>query len=167
VKEKVRMKTLTAAPTNKHPFVRDLSQQHVQRLLAGASVVEFEAGEIIFREGEPANRFYLIESGEVELESKTARGGTVRIDTLQTGDALGWSWLFPGFAWHFQARAVQPTKAICCNGAHLLVQAEDDHDFGYELMKRVSQIVIHRLQASRQQLVETQSVLSASADVVH
>jgi CRP/FNR family transcriptional regulator, cyclic AMP receptor protein len=157
------MKTLTAVPTSNHPFVRDLSPQHVQRLLAGASVVEFEAGEIIFREGEPANRFYLIESGKVELESRSAGCRTVRLETLHEGEALGWSWLFPSFAWRFQARAVQPTRAICCNGAQLLVEAEDDHDFGYELMKRVSQIVIHRLQASRQRWVESQAALNGAS----
>jgi CRP-like cAMP-binding protein len=158
------MKTLTAVPTNKkHPFLRDLSQQHVEAVLAGATEIEFDAGESIFREGEPANRFYLIEAGEVELECGAAGCGTVRLETIHAGDALGWAWLFPGFAWHFQARAVQPTRVICCNGAHLLVQAEEDHDFGYELMKRVSQIVIHRLQASRQQLVENQSVLSGAS----
>ncbi len=150
------MKNLTTVPTDKHPFLRDLSQQHVQRLLAGASVVEFEPGEIIFREGDPANRFYLVESGEVELESRAAGCGPVRLETLHEGEALGWSWLFPGFAWRFQARAVQATRAICCNGAHLLVEAESDYDFGYELMKRVSQIVIHRLQAGRERLAENQ-----------
>ena len=146
-----------------HPFLRNLSQQHVHMLLAGATVVEFDAGEIIFREGEPANRFYLIETGEVELESRCANFGTLHLQTIGEDEVLGWSWLFPGFAWHFQARAVQPTRAICCDGADLLVKAEEDHDFGYELMKRVSQIVIQRLQASRKRLVEGQTMCSGAS----
>ena len=52
---------------------------------------------------------------------------------------------------HFQARVVEPTTAIVLNGAHLLVVAEEDHDFGYELMKRVAQVVIRRLQSTRKQ----------------
>ena len=159
------MKTLTTVLTDKHPFLRELSQQHIQRVLAGASVVEFEAGEIIFREGDPANRFYLIESGEVELESRAAGREPARLETLHEGEALGWSWLFPSFAWRFQARAVRPTRAISCNGAHLLVEAERDHDFGYELMKRVSQIVIHRLQASRERLADNQIVPNGASSL--
>jgi CRP-like cAMP-binding protein len=151
------MKTLAAVPTNKHPFVRGLSGPDTQRLLAGATLVEFEPGEIIFREGEPANRLYLIESGEVELESSSAGSGMVPMETLHEGEALGWSWLFPPFAWHFQARSTRTTRVICCHGSRLLVEAEEDHNFGYELMKRVSQIVIHRLQASRQRFIESQS----------
>jgi hypothetical protein len=66
---------------------------------------------------------------------------------------LGWSWLFPPFSWHFQARAIEPTTVISLNGAHLLVSAESNHEFGYELMKRVAQVVIRRLQITRKQLI--------------
>jgi hypothetical protein len=36
------------------------------------------------------------------------------------------------------------------------VEAERNHEFGFELMKRVAQVVIHRLQATREQLLSTQ-----------
>jgi CRP-like cAMP-binding protein len=136
-----------------------LKQPQVQRLLKGATVTEFAAGEIIFREGEPANQFYLIEWGSVELESRSAGRGTLHLDTLHEGDALGWSWLFPPYAWHFQARATQTTRVICCNGSALLVEAEEDPVFGYALMKRVARILIHRLRTSRNQYIESQGLL--------
>jgi hypothetical protein len=43
---------------------------------------------------------------------------------------------------------------IVLDGAHLLSMAEAHHDFGYELMKRVAQVVIQRLQSTRRQLLE-------------
>ena len=153
------MKTLAVVPARKHPFMHGLSEPQVQRLLVGATTTEFEAGEIIFREGEPANRFYLIEAGAVDLESRSAGCGTVRLDTLHEGDALGWSWLFPPYAWHFQARATQTTRVICCNGSALLVEAEEDPVFGYALMKRVARILIHRLRASRNQYIKSRGLL--------
>ena len=67
---------------------------------------------------------------------------------------LGWSWLFPPFVWHFRARALDPTTVIVLDGAHLLVACHQNHEFGYELMKRVGQVVIERLQATRKQLLE-------------
>jgi hypothetical protein len=69
---------------------------------------------------------------------------------------LGWSWLFSPFVWHLQGRAIEPTIAVVLDGGHLLVVAERNHEFGYELMKRVSQVVIHRLQAARRQLLSAQ-----------
>lgn len=153
----------SAITTCQHPFLREMDARHAQTFLHGAKQEEFQAGEIIFREGEPANCFYLIESGQVALESTSAGCGAVHVETLGPGDVLGWSWLFPPFAWHFQARAIEPTHALRCDGAHLLVRAEEHPAFGYDLMKRVSQIVIHRLQTTRNRLVQSESLLSGAA----
>lgn len=152
------MKTLNAlneAITN-HAFFRGMKTEHLSQLTDGAKSVQFKIGDVLFREGEPANQFYLIESGKVALEAHEPADGTTLVQTLVAGEVLGWSWLFPPFTWHFQARAIQPTKAIALSGAHLLVTAERNSDFGYELIKRVAQVVIHRLQASRKQLLALQ-----------
>jgi CRP-like cAMP-binding protein len=144
-----------------------MDEQHLEIFLQGAREKQFDAGEIIFREGDPANRFYLIESGRVALESTSAGCGMVHVQTLGAGDALGWSWLFPPFVWHFQARATEPTHTLCCDGGHLLVTAEENPAFGYDLMKRVTQILIHRLQVTRNRFVQSQSLLKgASAGAV-
>lgn len=146
-----------------HPLLAGLTPEHDALLLRNAREVEFASDEIIFHEGDPANRFYLIQSGRVALEARAAGRGTVLIQHIGAGDVLGWSWLFPPFAWHFQARATEPTRALACNGADLLVTCEENHDLGYELMKRVAQILIRRLQATRKQLVQVQSVLNPPA----
>ena len=137
-----------------HPFFQTMPPEHLALLSKNAQEVEFQSGEILFREGEPANRFYLIESGRVAIEAGAQEGKSIQ--TLGPGEVLGWSWLFPPFAWHFQARATEPTTAIIFSGAHLLTTAESNHDFGYELMKRMAQVVIHRLQATRRQLLALQ-----------
>jgi CRP-like cAMP-binding protein len=98
-------------------------------------------------------RFYLLKTGKVVLECDGEGEPTV-IQTLGPGDVLGWSWLFPPFTWHFLARALQPTRAIALDGAPLLVLCNRDPHFGFELMKRVSQVVIQRLQAARRRQLE-------------
>ena len=136
----------------KHSLLDELEPHHLDELLKNAEEVEFTPGQVIFREGDPANRFYLIQSGKVVVEAPMRSGAPIQIEALVGGDVLGWSWLFPGFAWRFQARALEATRAIACDGGHLLVHSEEDHDFGYELMKRVAQVLIRRLQATRKQL---------------
>ncbi|MGC9942903.1 MAG: hypothetical protein ABSE48_13805, partial [Verrucomicrobiota bacterium] len=81
-------------------------------------------------------------------------GEAVPIQTLGPGDLLGCSWLFPPHSWQFDARAIAPTKAFCFYGTHLRKLCEENHDLGYELMKRFSEIVIKRMQAVRRRLVE-------------
>ena len=149
------MKTPVARAV-RHNLLDELQPHYVDELLKNAQEVEFRPGQIILREGEPANRFYLIQSGKVAVESPSPGTAPVHIETLIAGDVLGWSWLFPGFAWHFQARALETTRAIACDGAHLLVHSEEDHDFGYELTKRIAQVVIHRLQETRKHLARVE-----------
>jgi CRP/FNR family cyclic AMP-dependent transcriptional regulator len=91
----------------------------------------------------------------VAVESHEPGAADRLVQLLEAGDALGWSWLFPPYEWHFQARAVEPTRAVVFNAAHLLVACEKDHDLGYDLMKRMAQVVIRRLQATRRQLLAT------------
>lgn len=137
-----------------HPLLRGMKPEHLKVLAACAMPAQFKEGELIFREGEPANRFYLLEAGKVSLESHAQDEPSVTIQTIGVGDTLGWSWLFPPYYWHFDARALEPVKAIFFYGTWLREYCEQDHDLGYELMKRMAEVVIRRLQATRQQVLD-------------
>ncbi len=137
-----------------HPFFEGLPDKHLKVIVGCASNVSFEEGETIFREGEEANRFYLIRQGRVALQVYAAGIGTITIQTLDAGDILGWSWLVPPYRWHFDARAVEPVRAIALDGECLRRKCEEDHDLGYELLKRFAEIITQRLQATRLQLLD-------------
>ena len=92
---------------------------HVRLLADCATRVALEAAQVLFREGETANRFYLIERGEVVLETNTAAGKTLVIDRIGNGDLLGWSWLFRPYLRRFTARASEATSAIFFYGTIL------------------------------------------------
>ena len=78
-----------------HPFLRGLAPAHLSKLADNAMLVSWKAGEVIFREGDPANRFYLIRQGKVALESCKRDEAPVLIQYIGADDVLGWSWLFP------------------------------------------------------------------------
>lgn len=144
------------------PFLKGMATSQLDLLAADSLPVEFKAGEWIMNEGGPANRFYLIVEGQVVLESPESDGQPIHVDTLGAGDVLGWSWLFPPYYWHFDARAVTPTRAIFFYGTRLRELCEENHDLGYELMRRVAQVIIKRLQATRHELAEQKRLLDAA-----
>jgi CRP-like cAMP-binding protein len=137
-----------------HPFLRDLAPEHLQHLAVNAVSVRCRAEEFLFREGEPANRFYLIQSGCVALEAHLRDEAPVEVQRLGAGEVIGWSWLFPPCHWNFDARALEPVTAISFYGTRLRDQCDQDHHFGYEIMRRMTHVVIDRLQATRRQLLE-------------
>ena len=108
-----------AQRVGEHPFLRGLTHDQLTLLADCALPAQFKAGQIIFREGEKAKLFYLIEKGKVVLESKGEFGEPVVIDTIGAGDLLGWSWMMPPYKWRFTARAVEPTEAIYFAGTIL------------------------------------------------
>jgi len=137
-----------------HPFLIGMSRHQIRLLIDCALPTRFSAGQQIFRTGETANRFYLIEQGSVALETVSIADSPVLIDTVGAGDLLGWSWLFPPYLWHFDARALEPTTAIFFYGTVLREYCERDPALGYELFKRMSEVMIRRLQAARVKLSE-------------
>jgi hypothetical protein len=90
----------------------------------------------------------------VQLEIFAPGRGAVTIQTVDEGDVVGWSWLFPPFRWHFDARALDSVRAVAFDGACLRDKCDDDHSLGYELLRRFSPVMLARLQATRLQLLD-------------
>src|SRR5262245_20976013 len=137
-----------------HPFFSDLAERHIQSLTACAANVRFAAGTHIFREGEPANFFYLIREGRVAIEVSAPPRKPIIVQTLSDGDVLGWPWLVWPCQWRFDARAGEPVQAIAYDGKCLRARCEEDHDLGYELLKRFVQVIAQRLEATRFQMLD-------------
>lgn len=136
------------------PFFKGLSEPHLRLLAESAMITEFKAGQWIYQQGDPANRFYLILDGKVLIESEVKERGMLSIRTLGPGDDLAWAWLFPPYYMHFSACATEPTRAIFFYGTRLREQCETNHELGYQLMKRIAEVVVHNLNATQQRLLE-------------
>jgi CRP-like cAMP-binding protein len=98
--------------------------------------------------------FYAVRSGAVGLELASPTQSPLVIETLHEGDVLGWSWLFPPYRVRYDARAIGEVHAIAFDGACLRGKCDDDHDLGYELMRRFAQVITERLQATRIRLLD-------------
>jgi len=141
-----------------HPFFVGLDDGFTNLMVSCATNVRFNAGTYILREGDPANTFYLIREGKVAVEVLAPQHRPIIVSTLGRGEILGWSWLVPPFQWKFHARAVDETRAIALDGRCLRTKCEDNHDLGYEVLKRFAQIMEQRLDATRLQLLDVYAV---------
>lgn len=137
-----------------HPFFKGLKEEYLALIVGCAKNVFYKAGDFIFREGEEANEFYVIRDGKVSLEISVPWKEPVTIQTLESGDVLGWSWIVPPYYWHFDAKVIEPTRVIALDGKCLRNKCEEDHNLGYELLKRFVTILERRLQATRIQLLD-------------
>ncbi|HET6968878.1 MAG TPA: cyclic nucleotide-binding domain-containing protein [Ornithinibacter sp.] len=137
-----------------HPFFADLPGTDLDLVAGCGRNVHFAPGEPIFREGGAADLFYVIRQGRVALSVHSPQGGDLTIATVDDGDVLGWSWLFPPYRWQFDAHATTDTSAVALDGACLRGKCEDDASLGYRLMQRFAQLIQERLQDTRLQLLD-------------
>ena len=138
----------------KHPFLKGLKPEHLKILVGCASNVRFNAGQFLFHEGEEANEFYMIREGKVAVQIQGAERGPITVQTIGEGEVLGWSWLIPPYRWRFDVKALELTRAIALDGKCLRAKSEEDHDLGYQLLRRFAGIIVERLEAARLQLLD-------------
>jgi CRP/FNR family cyclic AMP-dependent transcriptional regulator len=137
-----------------HPFFADLPATDFDLIAGCGRNVHFRVGETIFEEGAPADLFFVIRHGRVGLSVHSPQRDEITIATVGDGEVLGWSWLFPPYRWHFDARALADTSAVALDGACLRAKCEDDASLGYRLMKRFAQLAQLRLKETRLQLLD-------------
>jgi CRP-like cAMP-binding protein len=147
------MKTLDAELAQS-PVFRGLTAAQLELIAGCGQNTGFEAGDYLFREGGQADTFYLLRHGRVQLEIFAPGRGAVTIQTVDDGDVVGWSWLFPPYRWHFDARALDSVRAVAFDGACLRRKCQEDHSLGFELLGRFSPVMLERLQATRMQLLD-------------
>jgi CRP-like cAMP-binding protein len=153
-KERRIMETLTLEKIlDEHPLFKGMKEEHLRTLVESATVVRFEPGDVIFEEGDPAHRFYLIRTGRVALQLVSYRIEPFTLMTLEEGDIIGWSWLFPPYRWKFTAKTLDVIRAISIDGRRVCARFDEDHDFGYEVMKRFARIIEDRVEALSVHLV--------------
>jgi CRP-like cAMP-binding protein len=137
-----------------HPFLAGLDPRHLRRLTGLASQKSFDAHQMLFYEGHPANEFYLVGRGKVGIETALLGCEGILIQSQSPGDVVGWSWLLPPYEWHYSARAQEPTEVIALDGKALRALCEQDHDLGYEIMKRFALVIVQRLVATRARMLQ-------------
>ena len=142
-----------------HPFFSGMKEEFLELISGCAKNVRFEAGQYMFNEGQPADQFYLLRSGRVALQI-SAPERTLTVQTVGEDEIVGASWLVPPYRWGFDAKALELTRAIAMDAACLRGKCEGDHDLGYEMMKRFMPVLIHRLHATRLQILDVYGVHS-------
>lgn len=137
-----------------HPFFDGMPVEWLESLSYQAKRIVHHTGDELFHEGRPADRFWLIRSGQIGLTQHVPGRGDVLIESLGPGTVLGWSWLCPPFRWRFNAVAAEQTLAVVFHGPGVLRLAEEQPALGYELSRRFLTVVAERLHASRMRLVD-------------
>jgi len=137
-----------------HRFFEGLSDDFATLVTGCAKNVRFEAGDYLFREGGETTEYFLIREGRITLEMTAPGRGAVAFQTLGEGDIAGVSWLIPPYRWIYDARALERVRAVSIDATCLRRKCEEDHDLGYEMMKRFVPVLVERLHSTQLQILD-------------
>jgi CRP/FNR family cyclic AMP-dependent transcriptional regulator len=137
-----------------HPFLAGFPHAFVERLGRHARPVAVAAGELLIREGTPADAFYLVQEGKLALEVAAADLPHRTIQTIGPGEVLGWSWLLPPHQWRLDARAVKATRVWAVDAAALRDALNAHPEDGYRFVLRLLPVIAERLENTRIQLLD-------------
>ena len=131
-----------------------LERRHLELIAGCGANQRARAGEYLFREGDPGERFYLIRAGAVALEIAAPGRDAIVIATLHAGEVVGVAWLFEPYRSQFDCRVLEAAALVCFDGVCLRGKCEEDHELGYQLMRRFAALLAERLEATRLQLLD-------------
>lgn len=137
-----------------HPLFIGIDPTLVHAMAAKAEERTFEAGEMLVREGRPADEFYLVFEGKVALEIGAADRAGITVETIGRGEVLGWSWLVAPYRWRFDARASKTTTVIAINAATARYALAAHPAVGYQFLLKFLPVLAERLENTRVQLLD-------------
>jgi CRP-like cAMP-binding protein len=134
-----------------HAFLQRLDDRCLMDLASGARPFTVSAGGYLGRPGQPANAFYLIQSGRVTAGQEGPGGDLEPFMTVGPGGVLGWSWLVPPHRWQFTCRADDPVQGLMFDAAWLRERCERNHELGYHLLREMIGAMARQLTAAKQE----------------
>ncbi|MET9550145.1 cyclic nucleotide-binding domain-containing protein [Streptomyces sp. NPDC006627] len=134
--------------------LRALTVEHRQELMRVAREVSVPQGTRLFEEGARADRFWVIRSGTVELDTRVPGRRAAVIERLGPDELLGWSWLFAPHVWHLGAQAVTPVRAYEFDALAVRAMCQENAAFGRAITQWVGEVLARRLRSARTRLLD-------------
>ncbi|GAA2324102.1 cyclic nucleotide-binding domain-containing protein [Streptomyces cuspidosporus] len=150
---------------NTPTMLRALPAAHRGRLMRFAREVSFPPGTRLFNEGARAERFWIIRSGSVELDTYVPGRRAAVIETLGPNELIGWSWLFAPHVWHLGATATTPLRAYEFDATTVRLMCQDDPVLGQAVTQWVGEVLAHRLRSARTRLLDLYAPYGAGSVV--
>ena len=121
----------------------------IDALTALARRESYAPGEVLYRPGDPADDFFVLDDGRVEFlvgrGDRTAPGGFM----LKKGEVFGWAALLDGHPARIaSARCLESASLLRINGKAALGVLEGDPAAGFVVMRRLAALIARYLASS-------------------
>lgn len=128
-----------------------LTDPMLDNLARVVDVLKFDKDEIIFREKEPSERFYMLKSGQVLLEQTISDQVTAYIGAVKPGYSFGWSAMMENEAYTISAICEEPAEVFSFKSEKIRKLFQQDPEMGLRMHRRLLVIIKKRLDIRTEQ----------------
>jgi CRP-like cAMP-binding protein len=139
---------------DKAELLGSLADQQLDLLASVADEASYPASEILFREDQPADEFYIVEKGLVSLELVTPGIEPMVILSLGPTELVGISWMVPPYKWKWMARTIEDSRLLVFDAVRVRALCEEDSDLKLWVLQMVAEQAVRRLHSTRVQLLD-------------
>jgi CRP-like cAMP-binding protein len=136
---------LSKEDLNEIVMIAHLTDDMRERLAQITDVLNFDKDEILFREGEPADRFYMLRAGNVLLEQRISDKVTACVGSVKPGFSFGWSAMVDNGVYTTEAVCIEPSEIYSFKREKINNLFEQDPKMGFLLYQRLLEIIKKRL----------------------
>lgn len=136
------------------PLFQGLDPQDLSLLSERLQTDSFSKGEVIFSQGDPANRLYVLTSGQVAIQFKPEDGDTITVTEIKEGGVFGWSSALGRQAYTSCALCLDESKTLSVLGDELRELCATHPETGIILLERLAEVIASRLRNAHAHVVE-------------
>jgi CRP-like cAMP-binding protein len=145
------------------PFFANLNEAQLRALAMIADEVDYEAGTIVLKEREPADWFFLLVDGNVDLtfiseeEFHPQTRKVFPVGEINPREVFGISALIEPYQYNSTATASSPCHVVKFDARAMRTLLDLDHSLGCPIMRQIARAVMERLTSTRIQLAAARS----------
>lgn len=132
-----------------------LTDEMLDELIPITELLHFDERELIFRQGEKAQRFYMLKEGKVILEQKITDKIAVSVSAIKPGYSFGWSAMLDGEQYTIDAICAEPSKVFSFRDEKINALFKKDHSLGFIMSQRLLHIIKKRYDIRTEQFIKT------------
>ncbi|MBI2861079.1 MAG: cyclic nucleotide-binding domain-containing protein [Chloroflexi bacterium] len=142
-----------------------LSDAELERVASSVLEKRYEAGSVLFHEGDKAEELLVLLEGKVAVQmslpgAEPGQSRRITVDVVGANEAVGWSAIVEPNIYTFTGVCLQSVKALSVSGPKLRWLLNNDAKIGYEVYRGLIKVVASRLDDTRRVLVSERSLLS-------
>ena len=131
-----------------------LDDDMLERVRTIVDVLTFNDHEVIFSQGDVADRFYMVKRGKVLLELQMTDLVTVSVGSIKPGFSFGWSTMISDGLYTTDAVCAEPSEVYSMMGHKLRTLCSEDPRMGFLLSQRLLVILKKRYDHRTEQFLK-------------